>query len=247
MKQVVKLNPDADTVQYVAPAVTPMQMLQLAVERGADIDKLQQLMDLNDRWEAAQSRKSFTAAMTAFKATPPDIVKTKAVGFGKTSYKHATLADVCDAAIKGLADVGVSHRWDINQVDGRITVTCVLTHQQGYSESTSMSAPADDSGSKNPIQAIASAVTYLQRYTLLAATGLAAKDQIDTDGVPPPAPAYAPEGYANWKLDMEAVAEEGVETLRSAWEKSLLDLRNWALKNDRDWWAATKAKAKVQA
>jgi hypothetical protein len=37
------------------------------------------------------------------------------------------------------------------------------------------------SGSKNAIQAIGSAVTYLQRYTLLSATGLAAKNG-DNDG-----------------------------------------------------------------
>jgi hypothetical protein len=44
-----------------------------------------------------------------------------------------------------------------------------------------MKAPKDTSGSKNAIQSIASTITYLQRYTLFAATGLAADDQ-DDDG-----------------------------------------------------------------
>ena len=44
-----------------------------------------------------------------------------------------------------------------------------------------LSASADNSGSKNSIQAIGSTVTYLQRYTLLAITGLATED-MDDDG-----------------------------------------------------------------
>lgn len=172
--QVAMLRPETPAT------VTPMHMLQAAMDRGADLDKLQQLMDLQQRWEASEARKAFVAAMTVFKANPPDIIKTKLVSYGNTSYKHATLADVCAAAIQGLAQVGISHRWGVDQSD-RITVTCVLTHELGHSERVSMTAPADTSGQKNPIQAIASAVSYLQRYTLLSITGLAARDQ-DDDG-----------------------------------------------------------------
>lgn len=172
--QVAMLRPETPAT------VTPMHMLQAAMDRGADLDKLQQLMDLQQRWEASEARKAFVGAMTVFKANPPDIIKTKLVSYGNTSYKHATLADVCAAAIQGLAQVGISHRWDVDQSD-RITVTCVLTHELGHSERVSMTAPSDTSGQKNPIQAIASAVSYLQRYTLLSITGLAARDQ-DDDG-----------------------------------------------------------------
>jgi len=171
--------------QSTAVAVTPMEMLQIAVQQGADLDRLQKLMDLQERWETNQARKAFVAAMAEFKANPPEIIKRKHVRFqtqkGVTEYDHATLADVCTAAIQGLARVGISHRWDVKQDGNRIQVTCILTHQQGHSESVSMSSGVDDSGGKNAIQAIGSASSYLQRYTLLAATGLAAAD-MDDDG-----------------------------------------------------------------
>lgn len=44
-----------------------------------------------------------------------------------------------------------------------------------------MDAAPDNSGKKNAIQSIASAVTYMQRYTLLAATGMSTKG-MDDDG-----------------------------------------------------------------
>lgn len=163
----------------------PMQMLAVAVQQGMPIETLRELMQLKKEWEADEARKAFVAAMAAFKANPPEIVKDKHVSFttqkGTTAYDHATLGGVCSAIIKGLAGHGISHRWEVAQQDNRIKVTCVLTHAQGHSESVSLNAGADDSGGKNSIQAIGSAVTYLQRYSLLAATGLAAMDQ-DDDG-----------------------------------------------------------------
>jgi hypothetical protein len=175
------MNQIVTRIEPAPVAVTPMHMLQVAMERGADLDKLQQLMDLQERWEANEARKAFVAAIARFKADPPEVLKSKHVKFGTTEYHHATLADVCSAAISGLAAVGISHRWDVDQSD-RIKVTCILTHAQGHSESVSMMSPADTSGGKNAIQAIASAATYLQRYTLLAATGLAARDMVEDDG-----------------------------------------------------------------
>lgn len=168
------------------PAVTPAQMLQMAVQQGADLDKLEKLMELQERWEASQARKAWVAAMAAFKANPPSITKNKRVHFTNkanvtTDYMHATLDNVCDVVNKALSAHGLSHRWETQQGDGRIKVTCYITHIDGHSESTSLHAPADDSGGKNAIQQIGSSVTYLQRYTLLALTGLATGDA-DDDG-----------------------------------------------------------------
>lgn len=166
--------------QQPAAMVTPDSLLALAVQQGADLEKLEKLMDLKDRYERDQARKAFVQAMAEFKANPPEIFKTKHVKFNSTEYMHATIGDVTTAIIEGLSAHGFSHRWDLDQSSG-IKVTCVLTHRLGHSESTVMTAPPDQSGGKNAIQAIASTITYLQRYTLLAATGLATQD-MDDDG-----------------------------------------------------------------
>lgn len=181
---VAKLSPAAKAV-----AVTPASMVQIAVERGASIEQLQALMALQERHEANEARKAYVAAMTSFKADPPVLTKNKTVSFdtskGKTEYAHATLDQVSAVIGAGLSKHGISHRWEVQQLDnGGISVTCVLTHSMGHSERVHLTAPADSSGSKNSIQAIGSTVTYLQRYTLLSATGMAVKGQ-DTDGAHP--------------------------------------------------------------
>jgi hypothetical protein len=163
-------------------ALTPMTLINMAVSQGADVDKLEQLMGLQERWEKNEARKAYVSAISAFKSDPPDIYKTKLVAFGNTRYKHALIGDVNAIIIDCLTKHGLSHRWEVDQSNG-ITVSCIITHSMGHSELTKMTAPADTSGQKNNIQSIASTVTYLQRYTLLAATGLTTKDMPDNDAM----------------------------------------------------------------
>lgn len=163
--------------KQLAQTATPADLLQMAVAGGADLDKLEKLMALQERWEANEAKKAFVAAMVEFKKTPMVIGKNKHVSFqtskGRTEYDHAELVDCTDVIVPNLAKHGLSHEWSIRQDGPRITVSCTITHELGHSKTVEMSAGPDDSGGKNSIQAVASTNTYLQRYTLLAACGLA--------------------------------------------------------------------------
>lgn len=165
---------------------TPAELLRIAMDRGANLDLLERLMALHERHEANEARKAFVDDMAAFKREPLDIFKRKEVGYTTkdgdfVGYKHAELSDVVAVVVPALARHGFSHRWDVKQEQGRVIVTCIVTHKAGHSESLTMDAAPDDSGKKNKIQQVASAVTYLQRYTLLGITGTAAKG-MDDDG-----------------------------------------------------------------
>lgn len=154
--------------------------VEYAMEKGATPEQLSQLLTIQERWEANEARKAYNEAMTAFKADPPKIEKDKSVSFGqgKASYRHASLANVTDKINAALSKHGLSASWR-TVTNGVISVTTRISHVQGHFEETTLSAPADNSGSKNAIQAIGSTVSYLQRYGLLALTGLATSDQDD--------------------------------------------------------------------
>lgn len=180
------LGPKPLPAEQTALAVaTPVELLRIAVSQNANIDQLTKLMDLQERWEKREAKRAYDAAMKAFKADCPRITKNSQVDFtttkGRTNYKHATLDHVCDSIIGALSKHGITHRWKVSQANEWITVTCVLTHELGHSEETSLMGTPDQTGNKNSIQAVGSTVTYLQRYTLLAATGLATSDS-DDDG-----------------------------------------------------------------
>ena len=161
--------------------MTPADLVSIAVQQNADMDKLEKLMQLQEKWEANQARKLFVAAMTKFKANPPEILKQTKVSYGNTSYDHASLDHVADAINKGLSQHGLFASWSQTQAESLIKVICKITHEGGHSEETSLTAASDLSGGKNAIQGLGSTLTYLQRYTILALTGLAAKG-MDDDG-----------------------------------------------------------------
>lgn len=231
----------------VDPNATPMQMLAIMTQRGVSMADLKDLVALAKDWEAGQARKAFVEAMARFKAEPMKILKSKPVDIkGGPKFNHATLADVVDGVVVNLSKHDLSHNWIVDQDDkASIKVTCVITHKLGHSESCVLLAPPDTGPGRNGIQAIGSTITYLQRYTLMSLCGLAAKD-MDNDGAgggkntqqPPD-----PEGYEEWALNMEAVADEGLARLQEVWKKSSDVFRNYTIKWEGDWWARMKNKA----
>lgn len=189
MTQIATIEP----AQVVQQQTTQMSMVQWAIENKATPEQLVTLYELQQRVEADFARKAFNDAMAKFKQNPPRIIRNVTKQAGQMQLHYASLDSICKAVIPALSTVGVRHSWRMKQEGEVMTVTCVLAHVSGHSEETSMSAPYDKSGGKNPIQTIASAQSYLQRYTLLAACGLAAEfgdDDGDAAGGKPGMPEH---------------------------------------------------------
>lgn len=163
------------------PALTPLTMIERAIEKGADVAMIEKLMELQERHERSIGRRAFDQALAAAKAEFKPIYKSGKVshGQGKTSFEHETMADIEAAISAPLSRYGLHYRFRTEQTD-RIAVTCIIAHKDGHSEEVMLTGSPDNSGAKNSIQAVGSTTTYLQRYTLKAALGLAAAQ--DDDG-----------------------------------------------------------------
>ena len=162
------------------------------IERAArdpaiDIAKLEGLMQLRERMEDRRAKRAFDNAIALAKGEIPAIVKNRAVDFstqkGRTNYRYEDFAAVASAVDPVLARHGLSYRFRTEQTGAKLRVTCRISHADGYGEETTLEATNDESGNKNAIQAVGSAATYLQRYTLKLALGLAASNDDDAQSV----------------------------------------------------------------
>ncbi|PYE13393.1 ERF superfamily protein [Paraburkholderia silvatlantica] len=164
-------------------SATPADLLRIAVEGGADLDRLERLMQLQEKWEAKQAKQAYDAAFAAFKSEAVKIIKGKDVTDGPLKGKsYAELHDVVNAVTPALSKHGLSSAWKLTRDEKDwMEVTCYLRHVNGHEESVSMGGPPDAGGAKNAIQARASTLTYLNRYTLKAITGLSEQND-DDDG-----------------------------------------------------------------
>lgn len=186
------MNAQALDIQHtvdVQPApprnvATVTDMLSQALASGAGVEVIEKLMALRDRQEATMARRAFDEALAAAKAEIPVIAKNRKVDFtsqkGRTHYAHEDLGEIARTVDPILGKYGLSYRFRVKTEQGQVHVTCIVAHRDGHFEETTLSAGHDQSGNKNSIQAVGSTITYLQRYTLKAALGLAASD--DDDG-----------------------------------------------------------------
>jgi len=221
--------------------VNPLAMVQDAVERGLDPDTIRQLMDLADRHAATEARQAYTKALVDLKRDLPTVIaRDTTVDFrsqkGRVHYTHASLASVMDAITGPLTQHGFSISWTPTTSSDQVSVTCNLTHSQGHTESTTLTAPVDKSGSKSIAQGTASTITLLQRYSALALLGIATKDMQDPRGETPPdaintdrnmraVSHFISEGYT--KEDAEGLVSKPV----AEWtEADLGILREWIRK-----------------
>ena len=167
--------------------VTPMTLIERAAANGSSIEQMAQLFELKLRVEADEARKAYYEAFSAFKAEAVRVVKNIKVKAGplKGSF-YADLFGVVNVVTPALSAHGLSHSWKLSKDEKDwMEVTCTIRHILGHSESVSMGAAPDTGPGRNAIQARASAKTYLERYTLLAATGMAAEGT-DNDGAGEP-------------------------------------------------------------
>ena len=197
-------HPGANIIPVNISSPNPSDLLRIAIEKDADIDKLEKLMELQERWEEKEAKKAYTVSMMNFRADCPTINKSKK-GF---EYKYAPLAETIEQIKDILIKYGFSYRWATCNKNNITSVKCIITHVQGHSEETSLSSPClTPTKRQNPIQAMAATVSYLERYTLYAILGLTSKE-MDADG-----------GIAK-----ELINESQIEQIKILLEKSKSDV-----------------------
>ena len=170
--------------EQTALAVRPASLVaiidKVAASPDFDVAKLKELIELHERWSAAEAKKAFVEALSAFKAHAITILRDKVNG--QYQSKYVSLGNLVATVTPFLSQHGLSCRWDLAQSAG-IKITCIMTHVAGHSESVSMVCPPDTSGAKNPIQQIKSAITYGKVCTFESICGLASTDaNLDDDG-----------------------------------------------------------------
>jgi hypothetical protein len=165
-------------LQVVSGEVTPGALIKVALEQGAAIEQLRELLALKREFEQDEARKAYVRAMVAFKKNPPKIWKSKTARVqskrtgGSYSYDHADLGEIAVAITAGLAAHDMEVRWKTDPNPKTIRVECICTHELGHSESSVFECPPWELVGGNPAQERGAAITFAKRYALLDVTGL---------------------------------------------------------------------------
>lgn len=199
--------------RVVAPhGPSAMDMVQLAVEKDLDIEKLERLIALRNQEADRQAAKDFGEALAAFQAECPPITKNKtgkvATDTGtKFEYMYAELPMIAKTIAPFLHKRGFSYSWNTPRMEaGNLTVECKLRHANGHSETSTCTLPVATRAGMSEQQKVASARKFGERLTLIQVLGITTADP-DMDGAEIGAadPTPITELQAH---DLEAKAEE---------------------------------------
>lgn len=204
--------------QEQIPAATEMGALIHIIERAArdpsvDIEKLQRLMDMQERIMVRNAKSAYAAALSAMQPELPVISRKGKIevrkkdnagertGAVQQSTPYALWEDINEGIRPVLAAHGFALSFRVGMAqDGKITITGILSHREGHSEETTITLQHDSTGSKNAVQAVGSSVSYGKRYTAGALLNFTSRGE-DDDG----RKAGAPETIAQDQV--EAIVE----------------------------------------
>ena len=175
--EVIQRQDQAPAVQ--AESTTILQVIQrAAADPQCDIEKMERLMAMHERMQAKNAQTEFNAAMAAMQCDIPSIAER---GEGHNRKSYATLEDINDVIKPIMQHYGFALSFRVEHIANGINVTGVLMHKAGHREETTILLPADTSGNKNAVQAVASSVSYGKRYVMCAMLNISTRGE-DDDG-----------------------------------------------------------------
>jgi hypothetical protein len=238
--QPAKTEPAALPATVSDPAT---MIIELASNPAVDVDKLQRLIDMQKDARRDHAIAAFNQDFARMQAEIPTVIEK---GKGDKGMSYARLEDIIETVRPVLQRHGFSLSHQTEWPDkSTIKVIGILTHREGHERRSEFLASADQTGSKNAIQALGSSNSYGRRYTTKDLLNIVTKQE-DDDGQKSSAPAE-PDGYSDWVDDMEALVVGGCAwpELEAAWKKSKDTFRAYIAKHDKSRVEGWKKKAKA--
>lgn len=148
-----------------------------AMNPAVDIDKMERLLQMQERVLERNSRAAYAAALAEMQPKLPVVGERGRTD--KTTY--AKWEDINDAIRPILAAHGFALSFRTGSEAGQVTVTGVLSHREGHSEQTTIHLPSDAGPGRNAVQAVGSSLSYGKRYAAIALLNITSRND-DDDG-----------------------------------------------------------------
>lgn len=232
----------------VAPIVSENAAVMAIIERAAlnpDVDaaKMDQLFALQEKVLSRNARTEYFRALAMMAGAMPAIEEK---GRGHNSTKYAKWEDIQAAITPVLGQHGFALSFRTKVEDKAIRITAILAHREGHTEENELLLPADNSGSKNAVQAVGSSITYGFRYTACALLNIQT-GVTDDDGQAAGGDAVDDDDIASFIADVDKHKASLARLVKAVGGENVHGLSAKQLKDARqklDAWVSAKEAAK---
>lgn len=183
-KEVIKKQ-DAGVAEPTSE-VHPSVLVQMALDKNLDVEKLERVIALQERMEERDAAKQFNQALALFQQECPPIPKSSKAGAtrgGGLHWDYAKIETILDVIGPKLREHGLSVAWETDESErGMMKVGCVVRHVGGHEyRPPPYVTPIADNKGVNVMQQHGSAWSYARRVAMMGALGLVAGGE-DNDG-----------------------------------------------------------------
>lgn len=177
-------RPSAALIPVADPNVFMNVIERAATDPNVNVEKMEKLWEMYKNIVQWQAEKSFNAAFAQMQAQMPVITERGEIkdGNGKVRSQYAFFEDINDVVKPLLQEYGFAVMFKTEDADlETVRVVGILMHKDGHRESCPLPLPADNSGSKNSVQARGSSISYAKRYILIDLLNITTRGE-DDDG-----------------------------------------------------------------
>lgn len=164
---------------------SPAEIIRLAVLGKVDLEKLEKLLVLQERWDANQAKKAFSESMVTVQKNIVLVAKT--LTNSQTHSKYASLGNIICQTKEVYTEYGFSISFYEGQTEKleHIRICADVVHRLGHKETYHFDVPLDGKGIKGnanmtSIHAKASSTSYAWRYLMCMIWNIPTSD--DNDG-----------------------------------------------------------------
>lgn len=171
MSEVMTRPHQAEAASLPAVQSEPASMLQViagaAANPACDVQKMQALLDMQDKLIERDARKEFSTAMADACGEIPQVEKNGTVSFnGKGSYKFTKWEDMDRVIRPVLARHNLRLSFNTRPAEGNSNKVIIgtISHANGQSQSAEIELPIDAGQGRNALQGFGSTISYGKRY-----------------------------------------------------------------------------------
>lgn len=178
---------ESKAVQVIEQA-SPMALAQNFLASGGDLESLEKMMDLQDRFEKNKAKKEFFVAMANAQKEMPVIYEGRKNS--QTGSKYAAYKDIVRGSkpIYTKFGLSVSFYEGDPEKDDYVKFCADVYHEKGHSKTYSVNLPIDDKGPKGTpvktkIHGVKSSMSYGRGILLGNIFNIPTNEDVDDDGV----------------------------------------------------------------
>lgn len=165
----------------VNPATVQAEaLIAQAIDKGVPVETMERLMAMRRELKAERAKELYDQAMVEFQGHCPVIKKSRAgaTSGGKVAYYYAPLESIVIQTKDLIKKNGFSYAIQTETAIDKVKVTCVVKHEAGHSEPSSVEVPlGTKTGVMNASQVVAAAITFAKRYAFCNAFGILTSDE----------------------------------------------------------------------